>query len=98
MNTPTRGSSTTVSQIQVNWVALTTDADKGGSTILSYHLQWDQGTGSWADLIGLSTESTATTYTVTSGITGGTSYQFKVRAKNLYGFGDYSAVATIVAA
>ena len=98
MNTPTRGTSTSISQIQVDWVALTLDADKGGSTILSYHLQWDQGTSTYVDLIGFSTESTATTYTVTSGITGGQSYKFKVRAKNLYGWGDYSAEATIIAA
>lgn len=38
MTAPTRGSSTTISQIQVNWAALTVTADKGGSTILSYHL------------------------------------------------------------
>lgn len=98
MNTPTRGTSTTISQIQVNWVALTANADKGGSTILSYHLQWDQGTNTYVDLIGFSTESTAITYTVTSGITGGQTYKFKVRAKNLYGWGDYSAEASIIAA
>lgn len=76
MTAPVRGSGTTISQIQVDWTALTTTADQGGSTILSYHLQWDSGTSgvTWTDLIGLSVEQTATTYTVTSGITGGQFY------------------------
>ena len=79
MNTPSRGTSTTISQIQVNWLPLSATADMGGSTILSYHLQWDAGSGSsgtttWYDLIGLSADSTALTYTVTSGITGGNNY------------------------
>ncbi len=36
-----------------------------------------------------------TSYTVTSGSTSGNSYKFKVRAKNVYGFGSYSPIATI---
>lgn len=100
MASPSRGSSTTITQIQVDWVALSNVADYGGSPILSYHLQWDAGSNgiTFTDLTGLSTESTATTYIVTSGITGGTDYQFKVRAKNLYGWGDYSPIVTIKAA
>lgn len=38
MSIPRRGSSTTISQVQVEWDSLTTDAEKGGSPILSYHL------------------------------------------------------------
>lgn len=48
----------------------------GGSTILSYDLQWDAGTNgtTWTDLVGYSTESTATTFTVSTSISGGTTY------------------------
>jgi hypothetical protein len=76
---------------------LTILADIGGSTILSYHLQWDAGTSgaSWYDLVGFSTETTATTFTVTSGVSGGTDYKFRVRAKNLYNFGSYSPISII---
>ena len=35
---PTEGSGTSESQIQVDWSALTSTADTGDSTILSYHL------------------------------------------------------------
>lgn len=39
MTTLSRGSSTTGSQIEVTWTALSTDAQKGGAvSILSYHL------------------------------------------------------------
>lgn len=44
MATPTSGSSTDDTQIEINWSALTTDAQKGGSTITSYILEWDAGT------------------------------------------------------
>jgi hypothetical protein len=36
----------------------------------------------------------ATTYTV-SGVSGGSTYQFIVRAKNIYGYGSYSTALTV---
>ncbi len=41
MGKVTRGSATSTSLIEVDWTALTSDADMGGSAITSYHLQWD---------------------------------------------------------
>mmetsp|Transcript_29134 Transcript_29134/g.28192 ORF Transcript_29134/g.28192 Transcript_29134/m.28192 type:complete len:232 (-) Transcript_29134:211-906(-) len=98
MNTPTRGSLTSTSQIEVDWSTLSSPED-GYSSILSYHLQWDEGSAgvSWYDLVGATVDSTADTYIVTSTITGGQSYQFKVRAKNKWGWGDYSAIASFKA-
>jgi len=51
-------------------------SDNGDSTILSYSLEWDEGTNgvSWTVLVGLSTASTATTYTLSSGVTTGDEY------------------------
>ena len=92
MATPTRGSSTTETQIQVDWAALT-GADTGNSAITSYELLWDNNSGTANILL---TDSLVTTYTVT-GLTGGLSYLFKVRAKNVYGEGAYSSDATIAA-
>lgn len=38
---PTEGAASTTSQVQVQWAALTTDAQTGGSAITSYNLDWD---------------------------------------------------------
>lgn len=99
MATPTRGAATSSTIVQVDWVALTASLN-GDSTITSYHLQWDAGTSgsTWTNLVGLSPSSTATTYTLTTGITAGSSYMFKVRARNAFGWGSYSSTYTIKAA
>jgi Fibronectin type III domain len=81
MATPTKDSSSSSTQLVVDWTALTSP-DNGDSTITSYNLKWDAGTSgvTWTTLIGYSPSSTALTYSVTSGLTVGSSYQFKVRA------------------
>lgn len=58
MAAPFRGTSTTESQIHVKWVALEGDEIRG-STISSYHLQWDKGTDgvTWFDLSGLTSQN-----------------------------------------
>lgn len=38
----------------------------------------------------------STTYTASS-LTGGTTYQFQVRARNVYGYGDFSTPVTVTA-
>lgn len=98
MGTPFDGTTIDETNIDVTWSALASPAN-GGSTITSYHLQYDDGTSgvTWTDLVGLSPSSTATTYTLT-GITAGTTYQFKVRASNIFGWGDYSSTHSILAA
>jgi hypothetical protein len=99
MAAPTRGSTTSTTIVEVDWAALISPAN-GDSSITSYNLKWDAGTSgvTWTDLIGLSPSSTATSYSLTTGITAGSSYQFKVRARNAFGWGSYSSVATITAA
>jgi len=93
MNAPTRGSGTSESQIVVDWDTLTLDADTGGSDILSYNLQWY--TTTWEDLVGYPSDSLLTSFTITSGLTAGTSYDFRVRALNIYGWSTVSATVTI---
>ena len=96
---PTRGSSTGPAQLEVNWSSLTTPND-GGSPVLSYHLQYDSGTSatSWTDVIGLSPDSLLLTFTVSSNIDSGTLYGFRVRARNIFGWGPYSTPTYIKAA
>ena len=82
----------------VDFVALSPGAETGGSAIQSYHLQWDQGTGTWTDLFGEEgAYQLLTEYMVTSGIAGGADYRFRVRARNTHGWGVWSEEALIYA-
>lgn len=38
---------TAVDKVHVAWVALSSTAATGGSPVTSYHVEWDQGTGTW---------------------------------------------------
>ena len=60
-------------------------------------MQWDAGTGTFVDLVGNSIDSLALTYTVSSSVVAGTLYQFRVRAKNYWGWGPYSTAVSIKA-
>jgi hypothetical protein len=53
MAAPT-ASSVTLTSIVVDWAELVTDAEIGGSAIVSYNLRYDEGSNGagWADLIG----------------------------------------------
>ncbi len=100
MTAPTEGALTSNTNLHVEWTALTdgTSASGGSTTaITSYNLQWDQGINTWADLQGASPYSTATSYQTTS-ITAGTTYKVRVRARNKYGWGSYSAETSITPA
>jgi hypothetical protein len=68
--------------------------------VLSYHLQYDNGTfaTTWLDVVGLAPDSVATTIIVSSEIVSGTVYGFRVRARNIFGWGPYSTVTEIKAA
>jgi len=83
-------SSATATSLTVTWSALTADADTGGLSIISYHLQYDQGTTTWTDLQGFASDSTLLTHTISS-LTSGTEYKFRLRAKNSLGYGVYSS-------
>lgn len=99
MATPTSGLATLESQIEVDWVALA-GLDTGGATITSYNLQYDSGTNgiTWIDVVGLTPAFTETSTILSSQITPGVTYKFKVRAANIHGFGDFSDVIAIKAA
>jgi hypothetical protein len=88
---------TTTQQVTVFWDELTSGTDRGDSSILSYNLEMDSGSG-WETLIGNPTDSMKTQYTVKSHITAGNNYSFRARARNVYGFGLYSATYSFKAA
>ena len=101
MNTPTEGTLTNEAQIEIEWAALSTAAETGGSTILSYNLQWHDGLddidASWVSLAGDISEYPGTSYIVTLNVERGATYRFRIRAKNLWGYGDYSSTVALVA-
>ena len=77
MNAPVRGSSSTLTQIEVTWTALSSSAETGNSAITSYHLEWDSGTNgaTFTTLTGATSPYyTSTSYTVTSSLTAGNDY------------------------
>lgn len=96
---PYRGPNTNTAQIDLRWTGLTTSAQNGGSAITSYHVIHDDGTNgvTWSEMVGLTSPFTGTQYPFT-GRTSGTRYMFKIRAQNIHGWGEYSEVASVLAA
>jgi hypothetical protein len=103
MNDITRGSLTSETQIELNWAAITLDADTGGSQIISYNVQWDVGNNGLypstdVDLVGYISYYPGTSFIISSGIVAGQSYNFRIRAQNIYGLGVFSAnIVTLTA-
>lgn len=90
-------SASSLTQITVDWVALTAAEDIGGNTIDTYHLEYSSDAGStWNTIQGdVGAESTATSG-VQTGLTGGNSYVFRVTAHNDHGYGTTSATSTFI--
>jgi hypothetical protein len=101
MATPTEGPLTSETGIEVRWAALTTPTETGGATIRSYNLQWHAGGADpdavWTDLAGYIADYPGTSYVVTGGIVGGATYSFRVRARNIWGWGATSPEVALVA-
>lgn len=66
----------------------------------SLHLQWDKGTSGieWVSLIGDFPYTTSTSYTINGNIIAGRNYKFKYRARNIFGWGEWSDQGDIEAA
>jgi hypothetical protein len=73
MEAPVRDSDSSDSQIIVTWSPLSGEAYTGGALIISYGLEWDEGSSgsSWEELTGHTVRTLATSFTVTSGLTAG---------------------------
>ena len=91
----------TKTSIKVDFDALIADSETGGSPILSYHLQMDTMDNVFVDIFGQDeqTHVLSTTALVTDPlIEEGTIYGFRYRARNIYGWGDWSPITYILAA
>ena len=80
--------------------ALTTVEETGGSPIVSYGLEWDggqEGSNTFETLVGDEINNIQLTYVKTD-LTSGVVYNFRYRAKNIYGWSPYSNVLSQVAA
>lgn len=83
--------------IVVEWNLLTEDRI-GMSPVTSYNLWWDEGSNGefWYTLIGLDEPVlTQTMFTVTNNVLEGQYYKFKIRSKNIWGWGLFSPIVTI---
>jgi len=78
--------------IAIEWTALV-DPATGNSAIVSYNLYWDEATTT----VDIELTDTLTTTFDVNGLTGGETYLFKVRAYNIYGYGDFSAELSVKA-
>lgn len=91
MSIPERDDSTNTKMVVVNWQAIGNPED-GNSQVLSYSLEYDAGTNreSWEPLIGYLADYSGLTMQVTAKIERGVTYVFRLRAKNIWGWGAYS--------
>ena len=91
-------SGTNQTQITVTMPTVTGTND-GGSTILSYSLEWDGGynNGTFTSLIGYTINQLSTTY-VATGLIEGFTYRFRHRVLNVFGWSGYSSVVSGIAA
>lgn len=96
MGVPMNGPLTDEYRIDVFWNALTTPND-GDSEITSYNLQYDNGTQGFVyySLVGEIPSRTALTYRITTGVVPSRIYRFRVRARNDFGWGDFSTFIEI---
>lgn len=69
------------------------DPATGNSVISAHNVYWDANSGTTSIVL---LDSLATAVSV-PGLTGGNYYKFKVRARNIYGNGDFSTELTVLA-
>jgi hypothetical protein len=79
--------SVTEAKIVLEWQPLTAPAN-GDSPVTAYNVLWDNGSGTAALVLH---DDIATTVEA-PGLTPGVNYRFKLRARNIYGDGAFSAV------
>jgi hypothetical protein len=89
---PVKNALTTQTSLVIDTQHLVGTAN-GGSEVLAYLVEWDQGTGNWIQI----QDSLLNQVTVDSSITPGSIYGFRYRARNRQGTGAYSDVTKVMA-
>jgi hypothetical protein len=90
-STPSRGTSTSTSQIYVMIEALT-GLNAGDATVYSYQIDISIDQVTWTALKGYSTNDVSLSF-VKTGLTISVEYSFRYRARNIHGWGQYSEVS-----
>ena len=91
MSTVVKDVTSTATSLVLKWSSLIYDTETGNSEILAYNVWWDSKSGTVnIDLF----EGLALTHIV-SGLVPGNEYKFAIRARNIYGYGPYSDIATL---
>jgi len=100
MSLPQRDDTLTNTKKIVVWWDPIQSPEDGNSPALSYSLEYDAGTNrqEWETLTGYLADSLAISMEVTAKIIRGNTYVFKLRARNIWGWGVYSEEKEIKAA
>ena len=96
MAKPTMDPLSTDKTLIMNWIAIS-GANAGNSPVIAYSLLWDAGDSTKypnTDFVEL-TNALVTSYTKNA-VTGGQTYRFMVRARNIYGYGANSTFTTVI--
>ena len=93
------GALTTQYYIQVLWTNLDV-ADMNGAAVISFNLQSyekrsDGTLMEWQDLLGHHTDTMQTQYVISTGINVNSVYNFRIRAKNMWGWGAWSSTLEV---
>lgn len=94
MSPPTEDLASTDTEVTLHWTPLS-GVDAGNSDVIAYSLYWDEGDSTKADADVPLVDAAVTTFTVT-GVEGGRTYRFRVRARNIYGNGPFSLETIVV--
>jgi hypothetical protein len=75
---------------------LTTIEETGGTlSITSYNVErYDTDSAAWIEVVGDTSSYTSLSYTET-GLDVGVDYEYRIRAKNIYGYGEHSSQVTV---
>jgi hypothetical protein len=97
MAAPTEDPLTTFDSITVNWLALTTLQETGGTNfIISYSLEmYGAPDNQWMSIVGGDQNYYQSLTFTQNGLITGQDYKFRVRASNEFGWGEYSDEVTI---
>lgn len=92
---PYRGELTSADSVQVLIPSLT-GASTGGSPITSYYIEFDDQTNGvdWYELQGFTTQTLSLSYLKT-GLVTNKNYQFRYKARNIFGWSNWSPVGII---